>query len=117
MNAVIPREETMPIPDRRSHTWGLLPLSLALLASTASAQARPEPLTPIPAVKLEYRSTLSTYKAYADQPVQSWREANDEVGRIGGWRAYAKEMRAGEPPNAGSSAPAVPPAHTMGGKP
>ena len=113
MNAVIHREETMPIPDRRSHVWGLVPLSLALLASTA----RPEPLTPIPAVKLEYRSTLSTYKAYADQPVQSWREANDEVGRIGGWRAYAKEMQAGEPPAAGASAPAAPPAHTMGGKP
>lgn len=117
MNAVTQRKETMPIPHHRSQVWGLLPLSFALGASAATAQTTPEPLTPIPAVKLEYRSTLSTYKAYADQPVQSWREANDEVGRIGGWRAYAKEMRAGEPPGAGASAPAVPPAHTMGGKP
>ena len=107
----------MPIPHHRSQVWRLLPLSLALLASSVSAQARPEPLTPMPAVKLEYRSTLSTYKAYADQPVQSWREANDEVGRIGGWRAYAKEMQAGEPLGAGASAPAAPPAHTMSGKP
>ena len=117
MKAVIQREETMPIQHHPSQVWRLLPLSLALLASTASAQARPDPVTPIPAVKLEYRSTLSTYKAYADQPVQSWREANEEVGRIGGWRAYAKEMQAGEPPGAGASAPAAAPAHTMGGKP
>ena len=116
MNAVIQREEPMPIPYHRSHVWGLLPLTFALVASAATAQTHPEPLTPVPAVKLEYRSTL-TYKAYADQPVQSWREANDEVGRIGGWRTYAKEMRAVEPPKAGASAPAVLPAHTMGAKP
>ncbi|OGA96646.1 MAG: hypothetical protein A2Z55_06845 [Burkholderiales bacterium RIFCSPHIGHO2_12_63_9] len=44
--------------------------------------------------ELEYVSELGKYQPYADQPVQSWREANDQVGRIGGWRSYAKEAAA-----------------------
>ncbi|NDE02117.1 MAG: hypothetical protein EBZ91_10305 [Gammaproteobacteria bacterium] len=66
--------------------------------------------------RLQYSSTLASYKGYADQAVQSWREANDRVGLIGGWRTYAKEAAAGQ------SAPATPPAadphagHHEGGK-
>jgi hypothetical protein len=28
--------------------------------------------------------------------VESWREANDRVRRVGGWRAYAREIQTGE---------------------
>ena len=38
-----------------------------------------------------YRSAFEGYRRYDDQPVGSWREANDLVGRIGGWQAYARE--------------------------
>jgi len=44
-------------------------------------------------VFLEYQSSFSTYQAYADQPIISWRNANDTVGKIGGWRSYAKEVQ------------------------
>ena len=50
--------------------------------------------------RLQYTSTLSGYQAYADEPVQSWREANDRVGRIGGWKVYAKEKPPGVAPAA-----------------
>ena len=94
----------------------LLPLLCVLSAGAALA----EPLeksqaNPIP-TRLQYSSTLASYKGYADQAVQSWREANDRVGLIGGWRTYAKEAAAGQ------SAPATPPAadphagHHEGGK-
>ena len=44
-------------------------------------------------VFLEYQSSFSTCRAYADQPIISWRNANDTVGKIGGWRSYAKEVQ------------------------
>lgn len=55
--------------------------------------------------QLSYRSTFTGYEAYKEQSVQSWKEANDKVGEIGGWRAYAKEMRQ-TAPNAGQEQPA-----------
>lgn len=55
-----------------------------------------------------YASALATYHPYTDQPVQSWSEANDRVGRIGGWMAYARESHAppakGEVPTDGMKA-------------
>lgn len=42
---------------------------------------------------LTYRSAFEGYKPYADDKLLNWRQANDATGRIGGWRAYAKEAR------------------------
>jgi hypothetical protein len=39
----------------------------------------------------KYVSPLRDYRAFADQPVGSWREANETVRRIGGWQAYSRE--------------------------
>jgi len=80
---------------------------LSLLALPVGAwAAQPDPLdaeavTPA----LEYRSPLGAYRGFAEQPQQDWREANDLVGRIGGWRAYALEAWE-EPADAGDEAPA-----------
>lgn len=35
---------------------------------------------------LQFESVLSRYKPMTDQKLGSWREANDTVTRIGGWR-------------------------------
>ena len=67
--------------------------SVATAATAASAPASP----------LGYRSAFEGYKGLTDQPVQSWREANDTVGRIGGWQSYAREGQGG--PTAGSAPP------------
>ena len=67
--------------------------SVATGATAASAPASP----------LAYRSAFDGYKRMADQPVQPWRESNDTVGRIGGWKAYAREGQGG--PMAGSASP------------
>lgn len=67
-----------------------------VVPSLALAQA-PEPETIKTDYKLAYRSALSEYEPYKEQSVQSWKEANDKVGEIGGWRAYAKEIRQAEP--------------------
>jgi hypothetical protein len=41
-----------------------------------------------------YRSAFEGYRAFTDEPVRPWRETNDTVGRIGGWKAYAREIQA-----------------------
>lgn len=39
----------------------------------------------------EYRSPLSAYQPFEDADSQDWKEANDRVGEIGGWRVYSRE--------------------------
>lgn len=91
---------------------GLAPA--ALCAATLAAHAQ----TPPPATRRDpldakadvppvvYRSAfVPSRSAGAEQPI-TWREANDTVTRIGGWRTYAREAHAPEPaPTA--SAPAA----------
>ena len=99
----------------------LLPWTLALFAGAAFAQAPADIEAPQPSLptKLQYSSPVGAYQAYADQQVQSWREANDRVGQIGGWRAYAKEIKLGQPASAMDVSPASDPhtGHPGGGKP
>lgn len=103
-------------------SWCTSPMALALaIAIPAHAQtsttSRPDALdskASVPAVV--YRSALSTYRPHAEQPVGAWREANETVNRVGGWRAYAREARVPQPPVSPASAPkqtdtATPPGH------
>ena len=99
----------------------LLPWALALLAGAASAQAPADTAPPQSSLptKLQYSSAIGAYQAYGDQQVQSWREANDRVGQIGGWRAYAKEITTGKPASVKGAAPSSNPhaGHHGGGTP
>lgn len=91
--------------------------ALSTAAFTAQAQPaaptiRPDPLdakASVPA--LTYPSSLSQYRRLDDGKLISWREANDTVARIGGWRVYAREAQQPDPPlapePAGSAAAAV----------
>lgn len=75
------------------------------------AQAQTPAAAPAPTMDaLAYRSALADYQAYQGQPVQPWRQANDEVGRIGGWRAYAREAAQAAPSLAPAPLSAPPPA-------
>ncbi len=94
-----------------------LPWSLALLAGVAVAQPQPTPAPQRILSSLSYTSSIGRYQAYTDQPVQPWREANDLVGRIGGWRAYAREMPDKDADNGKSVAPDPHGGHHGGGKP
>lgn len=87
------------MPDALRHPLRqiFLPGALLLLCGMAFAQSSAEPTRSALPSKLMYESPLRAYKAYADQSVESWREANDRVGRIGGWRAYAREIQTGVP--------------------
>ena len=61
-------------------------------AQSAGGHPRADPLdasAEVPPVRV--RSSFAGYHGLADEKVGSWREANDTVGRIGGWKAYARE--------------------------
>ncbi len=80
-----------------------------LIASAVHAQGpRLDPLDPRAAVPpVLHRSSLHAYRPATEVPVGSWKDANDTVTRIGGWRAYAREAAQPEP-----AAPATVPAMT-----
>lgn len=86
-----------------------LPALCAVAAMSVAAQpsspARPDPLDPAAAVPpIHYRSPLPSGRPTAQLPPGGWREANDTVARIGGWRAYAREAAA-QPPSSAASTP------------
>jgi len=94
-----------------------LALSCAMLAGVAAAQANKEPVKNLSVVEVEYKSALSDFRPYNDQAIQSWVKANDLVGRIGGWRSYAKEVATGEALKDASEVPDTQSGHHGGVKP
>ncbi|HEY9208931.1 hypothetical protein [Acidovorax sp.] len=111
----------MAISHQAPALRAFMPWTLALLAGAAFAQTPGDAEASRAALptQLQYSSAMSDYQAYKDQPVQSWRQVNDRVGAIGGWRAYAKEVQTGVPASAQDAAPAKDPhtGHHGGGKP
>ena len=75
---------------------------------------RPDPADPAAAVPaMVYQSVFGQYQRPSADKAIPWKAANDEVGRIGGWRAYAREANpadaTGDKPVAVPTAsPAVP---------
>ncbi|MCM5680366.1 hypothetical protein M8A51_12580 [Schlegelella sp. S2-27] len=57
----------------------------------AAVHAAPATLAGSQAGMPHYASAFERYRAFADQPVRPWAQVNEEVHRIGGWRAYARE--------------------------
>lgn len=82
----------------------LLPATFCTLAFSAMAQPpasqqrKADPLdadASVPA--LAYESVFNRYRRAGDDKAIGWREANDTVLRIGGWRTYAREAHQPEP--------------------
>lgn len=103
------------LPSGARATSLLAPLFVSVLATlTAQAQtavpaARPDPLDPKASVPaLRYESSFSQYRRLGDEKPISWREANDTVTRIGGWRVYAREAQQPDPAPGPKPADATP---------
>jgi hypothetical protein len=73
--------------------WTYLASFAALVATDVTAQSA----TTASHKPLVFRSTFDQYKPYRDEKITDWKFANDEVGRIGGWRAYLKEAAESAP--------------------
>jgi len=85
----------------------LVTATCALLAGAVYAQRDPTLSTSLASkpAPLAFDSVLSRYKPMTDQKLGAWREANDNVGQIGGWRTYLKEV---QQPEVTAPAPAAP---------
>lgn len=85
----------MAIPVFR---WLLLS-GLLLSSSLAGAQSISTDGTAVPdaaepaAFQLQYFSVFTHYQSFREQTLPSWQETNDHVGRIGGWRFYARDAK------------------------
>jgi hypothetical protein len=71
---------------------------LTVVAQAQSAPlapaGRPDPLHAEAAVPpASYRSALTGYRPWAEEKLAPWKETNDTVGRIGGWRVYARQAQ------------------------
>lgn len=72
-------------------------------AQSAAAPAPADPLNPRAAVPAATTpSAFAGYRPAADSGLRDWKAANDQVAKIGGWRAYAREAAA--PASAAASA-------------
>lgn len=94
--------------------------AVALLAAAPLlAQAQQSPVK-TQAPHLTYSSAFESYRSFNEEPVRSWREANDNVGRIGGWRVYAREAApqgsTGQAGARGTDAPSSQPAAAAPGQ-
>lgn len=71
----------------------------AAAASAALAQPVPDAVRgtaadPGAAVEpMVYRSPFARYRPLSEAAVAPWKSVNDEVARIGGWKAYAREAQ------------------------
>lgn len=73
-----------------------------IFSITIAAASIVMPLTGLSQTLVDVASPLADYQPFVDEKVTSWKAANDKVGQIGGWRAYAKEAREGvAPPTSG----------------
>jgi hypothetical protein len=80
-------------------------LTATAQAQPASPAARPDPLdarASVPAAL--HDSVLQRYRGSGAVKVGNWKDANDTVTRIGGWRSYLREAAQPEAP---ASAPAT----------
>lgn len=94
-------------------------ISLAIAPLWAGAQQK-TPASPADAKaaapKVIYVSPLKDYRPIKEDAVGSWRSANEEVDKAGGWKAYLREGQQVTPPKASapgtssSPLPAKPPA-------
>ena len=82
----------------RIRLYSKLPAALVLGAAslgTAQVSAQSSADSPAPPA---YRSAFEGYQPYTDEKIGNWKEANDNAGRIGGWREYAKEASESQTP-------------------
>jgi len=62
---------------------------LCASAVWAPAAHAAEPQAAEPAASAPFKR----YQGWRDEPLQDWRQANERVGEIGGWRTYLRESQ------------------------
>ena len=88
---------------------------LCLAGAPVSAATNDPADAAAPVPPTNYQSPFAQYRVLGEDRNTPWKEANDTVRSIGGWRAYAKEAAeaakagAARAPSAAPAAPSTPP--------
>ncbi len=86
----------------KTYLSGLLAAALGVAATLAQAQVTPSQAPSKRADPLDakavvpetiYKSSLAPAQTVTTSKPLTWQEANDNVTRMGGWRAYAREAQ------------------------
>ena len=95
----------MFIKSPKSYQLAFVVLLTCFYSGNAFTQSeiKPEVSTAEKPIELVYESSFQNYQRDSASDVQAWKQANDTVKDIGGWREYAKEI-AQEPDTKPSSA-------------
>ena len=77
----------------KNNMHGLIAMSALNIAAfsvnSVAAQADPSASSGAPVV--QYQSPFKDYRPLGEDKRIPWKKANDDVGKIGGWRVYARE--------------------------
>ena len=82
-----------------AHAQGTPPGAPTSSPALPAPSAPADPLNPqarVPAAL--YVSPLASYRRLGEDKPVPWKEANETVNRIGGWRAYAREAQQSDAP-------------------
>lgn len=77
------------------HSIPAIGLALAAAGICGAALAQSSN-TAVPAAPAAYQSAVEGYKPFTEEKTAPWTESNITVGKVGGWRAYAKEAGEGQ---------------------
>jgi len=84
----------MFIKSPKSYQLAFVVLLTCFYSGNAFTQSeiKPEVSKAEKPIELVYESSFQNYQRYSASDVQAWKQANDTVKDIGGWREYAKEI-------------------------
>lgn len=92
-----------PVAWAQGTTPNPRPVPSGTALDTTSRVADPlDPGAQVP--PLVIRSSLASYRRLGDPPTTPWRDANETVNRIGGWRTYLREGQNNATPSAAPQA-------------
>lgn len=79
-------------PKSYQRVFVVLLACLYLRSAWAQSEIKPEVSNAEKPVELVYQSSFNNYQRYSASDIAAWKQANDTVKAIGGWREYAKEI-------------------------
>lgn len=68
----------------------LMPLVFAATAHAQALQAQAQAQDAV-APTVQFESALRNYTPFTDEKIVPWKQSNDTVRQVGGWRVYARE--------------------------
>ena len=81
------------------HIRNIIVISVVSWSGVATAFSIADPANAAAlASPIQYQSPFRDYRPLGEDKLTSWKVANEEVGKIGGWRVYSREaIKANEP--------------------